>query len=199
MSDNALWARDPAATGRFFWGMRVRGDLAQFARDEAAACSAWQRHPRLHWHAPDNWHMTLCFLGNTQAALPQTMAAELAVALAPLHAFVLQAGSACWFPSRARPLAIALPVATSPPLAALHAVLLSAAGNAGFVAGPRAFRGHITLARVRAGVHPATELPALRQVAFVLDEVTLFESVGHGEGLRYDALLSLPLRPAGGA
>lgn len=187
--------RDRAA--RLFWAVPVGGAVAALARETRDALMPQLASPRIHWHPDANWHLTLCFLGNTTLARGLATADALRAPLAALAAFEVTATAAEWFPSPHHPLAIALPVASTPPLLALAGVCVQAATDAGFAPEARSYRGHVSLARVKHGFHPQGTLPRdTASACLVVRDAVLFESVGTAQGVRYRPVVSLPLREA---
>lgn len=188
---------------RLFWAVPVGGAVAALARETRDALMPQLASPRIHWHPDANWHLTLCFLGNTTLARGLATADALRAPVTALAAFDVTATAAEWFPSHHQPLAIALPVASTPPLLALAGACVQAATDAGLAPEARPYRGHVSLARVKHGFHPQGALPqrespkGIVSAGLAVREAVLFESVGTVGGVRYRPVLSLPLREAG--
>ena len=139
--------------------------------------------PGVRWSTPDQWHVTLRFLGEVDdpdAVVAALEGAELAPATATLGPGVTVLGRAV----------LVIPVAGLDDLAASVVAATVALGRP---PEHRAFRGHLTLARARRGASvrgPARRL-AEEEVAatFPVGEVRLVRSrLGPG-GARYDDLL----------
>jgi 2'-5' RNA ligase len=77
-------------------------------------------------------------------------------------------------------------------LAAIAGAVATALASLGFEPEARAFRAHVTLARLRAP-QPVTLGAVVRPVAFEVDHVALFQSHLHPKGARYERLAALPL------
>lgn len=100
---------------------------------------------------PEGLHVTLRFLGAIDSLAVQPLARAVAEAVAPLSPFVLRLGALRAFPSPQRPRVLTLGLEPESPLAALAAAVEHGVVAAGFAPESRAFRPHVTLARVREG------------------------------------------------
>ena len=109
--------------------------------------------PRASWTRPEAWHLTLKFLGE----IDQTAADRFAAAIDEVQASLAGAGAlasagSLVLPARGRPRVLAVGFAPSPALESL-ATLARAAEQGGRRIGvppeDRAFRPHLTLARLR--------------------------------------------------
>jgi len=141
----------------------------------------------VRWTSPDQWHVTLRFLGE----LPDASALS-----AALHGVVLPAAAAVMGLAAERPSAslLWLPVAG---LDALAAVVIGATGSLGQPA-ERGFRGHLTLARARPRAPRSLlrGLPPLELAArWEVGEVTVVRSTTGGAGSRYDVVERFPASP----
>lgn len=149
----------------------------------------------LRWTAPESWHITLQFLGNTDqqhcdgvvALLGEVRAAPVRVRLGELGCFD-RAG--VFFAD----------VATTPDLLALAERVIAATARCGFAPEIRPYHPHITLARVK-GEGRGKPLRALqtriqRQPAFTgftATEFLLYESHTRPEGADYEVRARFPL------
>ena len=161
----------------------------------------------LRWPGPESWHVTLQFLGQTDEARARCVAEKLSAVRAarvPVRieglGFFERAG-VFW-----------AGVALTPELLALEQKVVAAMRGCGFVPEARAYRPHITLARVkgRSGAralepirkaveraHPVRELHADKDGAprdgapgvyaeFVAEAFVLYESLPGADGSRYE-------------
>lgn len=145
-------APDPAASARLFLALcpppAVRAALAAHAQ-------SWHWNDQARRYAPEDWHLTLHFLG----ALPRARIPELSAGLAvPVTPFRLHFGQPMQWPQG---LAVLLPSAACPALAQLHEQLAQAVRSLGLTTDVRPFRPHITLAR-----HAMSAVPPLQLAAF---------------------------------
>jgi RNA 2',3'-cyclic 3'-phosphodiesterase len=139
----------------------------------------------LRWPAPESWHITLQFLGNTPeyecivARLRELRASSLRITLEGLG-FFDRAG--IFFAG----------VRLTPELAAIQQRVTAATGLCGFVPETRPYHPHITLARTK-GKKPQAlrELKAKihrepRFTSFVAEAFVLYESVALPGGSHYE-------------
>jgi RNA 2',3'-cyclic 3'-phosphodiesterase len=144
---------------------------------------------------PANWHLTLRFLGATDAAREQCLVQELVGMTVP-PPFVLRFGGLGAFPRAGRAKVLWMGIDQgADELRALAASVESAARAAGFAAEPKPFSPHLTLARV----DPPGDLRALIDrappsgVRVRVEELVLFRSHLGGGGPRYEVLRRFPL------
>jgi 2'-5' RNA ligase len=164
----------------------IRHELATWAR------SAVGSDDRLRLVAQESLHVTLVFLG--ERADPDPVAAAVASALDPAPpAPALSIDAPLWLaPRRPHVLTVAL-ADPSGGLARIQAAVMAAlVRDAGHEAERRAFRPHVTVARVRGRLAPF-ELPAPPAAEFAPEAVTLFRSVLGSGPATYEAVLSVPL------
>jgi 2'-5' RNA ligase len=160
----------------------------------------WQRsvladRPALRAVGAAGLHATLCFLGSRPGTDLQPIIAACAEVgerdLPPR----LELGEVLWLPvRRPRVLAVALRDADHG-LADVQATLSQALVEAcGYEPEARAFRPHVTLARVRGRERVIAEpLPPPPALSFDADTVTLYRSHLRAGGARYEPLLSVEL------
>jgi 2'-5' RNA ligase len=149
-------------------------------------------HRDVRWTGPDQWHVTLRFLGEVDEeqvpALVESLAAHLAVVPPPdvlLGPVSRRLGRAV----------LMLPVTGLDDVAA--AVLEATAGVVP-LDDPRPFTGHLTLARGRRrAAVPAALARAPASAGWRVDEVALVRSRTHPAGARYDDVAGFPLAGEG--
>lgn len=192
-----------SSTGRSYSGSVMRLFVAIAVEGEAAAAleEVQQRLDGsvedLRWSRPADRHVTLQFLGEVAAdraagvaeALARIRSPRVPVRIAGLG-FFLRAG-AFW-----------AGVEPTAELLALQQRVTAATRGCGFVAEPRPYRPHITLARSR-GRRGGGALMALQQVVeqgrirleteCTAREFTLYESLTSAEGSRYEVRARFPL------
>ena len=168
-------------------------DLPAAAREELAAWAAHAAPPELRRVPVANLHLTLAFLGQRGEDEARAVAAQLEEVARPLDA--LHTAGALWLPPR-RPGVLAVALADSAGLSAVHADLVDAlVETIGFEPERRAFRPHVTVARVRRpgsvrAAALATPAPALAIEPVAL---TLFRSRTAVGGARYEPLARVAL------
>ncbi|MEK9673868.1 MAG: RNA 2',3'-cyclic phosphodiesterase [Rhodospirillaceae bacterium] len=179
---------------RLFVGL----ELPSSVRRDLAAMSAGVSGAK--WVAPENFHITLRFIGQAD----RHQAADLDAALADITppAFDLALSGIGSFASRGRLRAVWAGVDNSPPLNHLRDKIERASVLAGFLPEPRKFKPHVTLARFKgAPEHVAQGFLedhagfGLRPLA--VDRFVLFESRLGCEGAHYTPVETYPLGGAG--
>jgi RNA 2',3'-cyclic 3'-phosphodiesterase len=183
-----------SGAGRLFLAVElpepVRREIARATRTDAGRSTLPARPV-----PPENWHITLRFLGDADDAQSQALADALAGvgSRAPVAVRLDRWGA---FPRPARASVVWLGASHgSPELTALAADTEAAAVRAGFDPDHRPFRAHVTIARLRAPGDVRGVLDALPgvSIAFTVREVTLFRShLGSGPP-RYEARARFPL------
>ena len=155
--------------------------LEEPALGAAARCLAALRDGPLGKDArfvrPEGLHVTLRFLGRIEADAVPALSRAVAASVRPLAPFEVRLGAVHGFPSVRRPRVLALGLEPEAGLAALAAAVERGVVAAGFAPEPRAFRAHVTLARVDAVRDSVLEgLPEATPASFSARTVTLFES-----------------------
>jgi len=169
---------------------RAASELARGLRSETTS--------EVRWVRPENYHVTLRFLGEIPAERTEALAARAGAAVAPVEPFGLRLGAPRAFPSPRRPRVVVLDLEPEEPLLDLARRVEEAVVAAGFAAEKRPLRAHLTLGRVRGGGPlriPAAAAPA--DADFAVEAVVLYESELRPEGSRYTTFARLPL--TGGA
>jgi 2'-5' RNA ligase len=172
--------------------------LAAAVIDELAAVSARlrSRDDGLRWAAPESWHVTLQFLGNTGPEQYACLAARLGEVRSPPVPVRLEGLD---FFDRAG--IFFAGVGLTPELLSLQQRVAAATGLCGFAAETRPYHPHITLARSKGEGrgHGLRELKARMQrqpsfTRFVAEEFLLYESHLLPGGARYEIRERFPLR-----
>lgn len=155
----------------------------------------------VRWVRLDGLHLTLRFLGPTpEARMDATIAAMGAVAQRTALINACLAGTGA-FPMTGRPRTLWVGLAAGAEALAALAMELNdvLAAMAGWAPEARPFRAHLTLARsdgLAAGPVVAERLATAwggRSVPFLIDRLTLFESVTGGGPARYVPVAEAPL------
>lgn len=145
---------------------------------------------------PEGMHVTLCFLGHRpldELADIGTLTLECARAVDEL-----ELGAPLWLPPR-RPRALSIEVHDrAHELAALQADVSRALSEGiGWQPERRAFRPHLTVARMREGAGPRDrQLPPTPQLAFAGESLTLYRSHLARDGATYEPLARAELAGA---
>lgn len=184
---------EPHRAARLFWAIPLDPPAQALADAERVRLAPLAG--RLRWTAPDNRHLTLCFLGDTTIGQGLATADALRAPVAALEPFTVTLQSADWFPSARHPVVLALHGEVDAPLRALASAVMEAAADCGFPREARPFRAHVTLARIGRQGRAHDALPAGTATAPLhVDRMALYESVATPEGRRYEVVVSLPLK-----
>ena len=135
---------------------------------------------------PDNFHITLVFLGNVQ----EQVVPELAAAAERLRqpGFSLQIDRCGWW-KRAK-VAWLAPATTPAPLLDLVEQISQLSRTAGLPVDKRDYNPHLTVARK--ATHPVTAR-SFEPIQWDIKDFHLIESVTHQQGARYQVIRSWPL------
>lgn len=181
---------------RLFLGLEVPIEVRAVVSPQLDA--ARSAHDELRWSPPEQWHVTLAFLGDVGVDEDEIVEASHPAARSAPSQIDLELAGAGRFGDRV----IWLGVHDEPhgAVAQLGASMKRRLGEAGIAVDDRPLRPHITLARSRgrgrAKVTPdiVAALPEVR-ARWSVDEVLLYDSVrrGHGEPNRYDVRRRIPL------
>jgi RNA 2',3'-cyclic 3'-phosphodiesterase len=162
-----------------------------------AAVAAWRGAlPSARWVPPENWHVTVRFIGSVPGALVGWVEAAVAEAAAGLAPFELSLDAIGAFPSPRRAKVLWAGLDDRSGRARELARAMDAALAEKLPTTARAFHPHLTVARC----DPPLSLPGpfastpVAPAQMRVDRVVLFESVAGGPSVRYDPLGTFSLR-----
>jgi 2'-5' RNA ligase len=141
--------------------------------------------PGVRWTTPDQWHVTLRFLGRLDDA------EEVKGALLGVSEVAAPTVSAGPETRRLGPSIVSLPVAGLDEVAGAVGRLTDRYGDP---LPDRRFRGHLTLARAKRGASVGGLAGEPFEAGWTADEVTLVASDLHPRGARYQVVARYPLR-----
>lgn len=167
-----------------------------------AAAPLREAAPALRWVREENLHLTLKFFGEQLEPVAGALGAAITRVAAGYRAIDLELGGAGAFPNFRRPRVVWLGVHPDPKLELLHHDVELACETLGFPLEGRAFRPHLTLARVQprdADLETRKTLSRLaRRVRYtgetVVSSIDLMQSTLTSSGARYELVASAPLR-----
>ena len=155
---------------------------------------------RVRWTPPQNYHLTLRFLGDSTPEQLQTVADELRTKLKDFQRFICMSGGVDYLPNHNQPRVMTLKIHSGRRMEDLHKLCEDIARNAGFGPDNRFFRPHVTLARTGRGdthwqeASSAFSIPwRLPGYRLQVGEVALVVSELGRNGTRYKVLESFPL------
>lgn len=143
----------------------------------------------VRWVEPAALHLTLRFLGASSTSQIDAFQHALPALAAPLPALASRRFS-IW-PNRARPRLLVLELEACAALTVLAGQCETQARASGFASEPRAFRAHLTLARLRPGCVFRTLHTPPPTVTF--DALALLQSTPSSQGATYTELARMPL------
>ena len=168
------------------------------ARTLAAFMGRLRGFPGYKWVAPENLHVTLLFLGESDGAQVQRIDSELS-RLGGIRPFAIKISGAGAFPNLSRPKTIWLGVREGAgELEKLGAKVARAAKGAGFASDDKKFKAHLTLARARGdgGAMPEDLKKSLDDapaVSWTCDRFTLMKSLLTPKGPIYTPIRTYEL------
>lgn len=166
--------------------VETRAELDRVVGQMKSKLSGWR------WSEPESWHITLQFLGATEAGQYARLIPQLRAIRSPK--LPVQLGALGVFQ---RTGVFFVDVQVSHALVALQMKVEIATKPCGFVAESRTYHPHITLARFegknRAPNLPDTSTPAPPFSGFVASEFLLYESALSPAGARYAVRGRFPL------
>jgi len=153
----------------------------------------------LRWATPEQWHLTLQFLGPVRRLAP--VVEGLAAAVGGRVAFPFRLGGAGAFPKPGRARVVWIGAAAGgEELVGLAGAVAGALGPIGYESEQRPFHPHLTVARLKVPDDVGPVLAALGPEAvgevFTVGEVLLYESRLSPKGSTYSVLERFPLRNA---
>lgn len=164
--------------------------LSPETRDELSrlVMKLHSREDSLRWSAPESWHVTLQFLGNTSQDQYACIVARLIKLRLPPISIALESFG---FFERAGIFYVG--VQTTEKLVALQQAITAATANCGFTPEDRVYRPHITLARrkgkqgIQALARLKGRIPRVpRFTSFLAETFLLYESFTEPSGSRYE-------------
>jgi 2'-5' RNA ligase len=154
------------------------------------------------WVSPDNFHVTVKFLGEVDESLIPEITARMNRAAAEVPMFDLEVEGLDRLPEKGQTrVIISRILSPDQRLTKLHRLLDSAIGGMGLPMDTRVLVPHLTLGRVRSnhGINRLIRLLEKHDLdffgAFPVPEVVLYHSAVTPTGSRYTVLHRAPLRP----
>jgi 2'-5' RNA ligase len=179
---------------RAFFAIELSEPARRAAGELAAALRARPGGDAVRWVRPESLHVTLRFLGDVEAERVDALAAQVGEQIRALAPFELRYAALGSLPPNRRPRVLVLELEPQAPLAELALAVERGVVAAGCAPERRAFRGHLTLGRVRErGAPPSLEGLPVSPAAFAVGEAVLFASEPQPGGSRYTPLARVAL------
>jgi 2''-5'' RNA ligase len=179
---------------RTFFALPVPDRVARPLSDCADTLYLYDRGLDAHWVDSANYHLTLCFTGEVTLDQVTELERSCRERLPHQRGFSLQLERLAYFKVNARLAILAALVGESEPLRALHRQLVEIARETGVRYDTRAFKPHITLARLPASNR--FEVPdnwPNPELTLPVDSVVLFQSRSGERGAIYTPLFEVHL------
>ncbi|SDB17287.1 2'-5' RNA ligase [Desulfonatronum thiosulfatophilum] len=155
---------------------------------------------RISWTRPDNWHLTLKFLGEVSSEKLESLVGLFQTPLG--ESFTLQGQGGGFFPDRRRPRVLWVGVGQGmKAVQDLAAEIDRRCATLGFAPESRPFQPHLTVARIRQALDDpwANLLSELRRASWPeirMERIVLWQSRLTPAGPCYQRLAEFELRPA---
>jgi RNA 2',3'-cyclic 3'-phosphodiesterase len=153
---------------------------------------------QIRWTLPEQWHLTLAFLGATNAERLPHIQNAMEHAAKPVQAFVLETTTLGSFPSLRRPSVLWLGVAGD--IAKLQTLQLRLNEALSGMLGPddKPFKPHLTLARLKQfglgkEVTEAFASSSLTNHTWSVSELCLYQSILKSTGAQYNVIHTVKL------
>ena len=170
-------------------------DLPEAAKEELTALQGGL--PEARWTPPEQLHLTLCFIGETDGTLFLDIRDALAEIAAP--ALELRLTGLGFFPPRQTPRVLWAGVAENPGLTRLQKQVATLLRHTGAELERRRFSPHITLARLGEGAQPRLQRylgahALFSGSPFAVEHFTLYSSILGRNGATHIPEAEYPLR-----
>lgn len=183
---------------RLFIGIPVESEMA------GIQVQAWKTEPELagtviKWTKPENWHITLIFLGNTPDSMIDQLKSLIKESFAGLSSFRTGLLGIGLFPNAHNPKVLWLGVEDIQPLMTGYDRLTEMLLQNGISSDNKPLRPHLTLARIRNSVqgNPITSMIEKYQNycfgTVEIKSVVLYESISTNDGPVYKPLFAKKL------
>ena len=178
---------------RLFIGIPIQSETAFYA------ASVWSKDGllnlnRMIWTIPDNWHITLFFLGATSESQIVLLEQLIDESFHEVQPYVTQLSGVGVFPDRSKPKVLWIGLENLQPLISSYTLLGELLLKNGFLFDPKPLIPHLTLARIKSlSNHLSLELllkenHSMNFGTIDINRVTLFESVSTSHGVMYKPL-----------
>ena len=174
---------------RAFIALSIAEPLVQLLATHADYIRADDRNREIRWVAPENYHLTVEFLGEIDAQVIEPLGNELTESIGDFALPPQCVEEVTYFPFVAKPRVVAALLRRNESLKELHNRVCKAVRAAGVALQRRRFHPHITLGRVRGRRVPRLLIPPVALgVAAEFSVLTVYESRLSPGGATYSPL-----------
>ena len=170
--------------------LSLRHELSGHAR----LIARQDKRQKIRWLPPENYHLTLVFLGEVESTILASFQFELEQKLEEAESFPLTISAITPFPF-SRPRIAAALVEHTTELLRLQSDVTNCVRKCGITLERRRFVPHVTLGRLKPRAGKTVDFK-VRNILLsgIADSVTLFQSELTPEGAIHTALVEIPLR-----
>lgn len=180
---------------RLFIGIPVKSPVA----DEEA--QKWRinrqlNQNRMSWTRPENWHITLYFLGDTPSEKVPALTSLIAESFSNVKEFATELTEVGVFPNQRNPKVLWLGLQNLSPIMDAYCQLGDLLRKNGFAFDDKPLKPHLTIARIKSIENSAAIRSIQEQYAgfvfepVLLDRIVLFESILSSSGPLYKPLFT---------
>jgi len=180
---------------RAFFALRLRDPIARQLANCADSLGVYDREIEVDWVESDNYHLTLCFLGDISFEKVEELSEAANKYLAVEQSLNIHLEGIESYQSASNWTLIVAKTSNTPELDALHCLVETFVEQAGVAIPHDGFRPHITLGRIAENnsFNSPVSWPTL-DLYSLADAVILFQSKTGGRGSVYTPLTTIELR-----
>lgn len=178
---------------RAFFALPVSEQAETELLDYSYPLQAQLARTSMRWVRPENFHITLAFLGDIQQSelnKLESLADQLANTFSPVN---LQLSRLAWLPSPDKPKALVIEPEEQPELMRLQSQFVRSIRDRGFSVDNRRYRPHLTLARCQKGMGAVPLDSISLNIETPMDKIVLYASQLTPTGAQYTPLFAAPL------
>jgi len=183
------------ASIRTFFALRLRDPIARQLASYADSLAVYDKKVEVQWVDSDNYHLTLCFLGDIAIDKVDEIASASKSLLSTKVSLNIHLEEIESYSSASDWTLLVAKTAASVELSSLHNLVMSIAKNAGIEIAEHGFKPHITLGRLGLGHSfvPPEQWPKI-DLYSLADAVVLFQSKLGERGSVYTPLVTVELQ-----
>lgn len=180
---------------RTFFALRLRESIARQLANYADDLGVYDRLLEVQWVDSDNYHLTLCFVGDVDLEQVSVLEEAAERSLSLEKSLTIHLSSIGCYQANDRWTLITAFTQASPELNALHALVTNIAKQSGLVFNDIGFKPHITLGRLpRENQFEAPEKWPAIDLYSLADAVVFFQSKPGERGSVYNPLFTIELQ-----
>lgn len=179
---------------RCFFALPLKPTAVRRLADHADSLCQYDSDGRMRWVDSDNFHLTLCFLGQASLELVEQLELLAKQKLAGVAPLQLRLDAIEYFPVNRELAVVAALAEPDEHLMALRALIIDVMREAGIATEQQDFKPHVTLGRIaaKAEFQEPRRWPAV-EVVSLADSVVLYQSKQGHKGSVYTPLFDIPL------